>query len=88
MTHLTPYFGCWIMLALVVLALALYRKFVSAHEEDRYLHISQGEGRLIPHQIAVNRRIETIDRWGETLTVVTLLIGIGLACSYLYLALR
>jgi hypothetical protein len=47
MTRLTPYIGCWMILAAFVLVLALYRRLVAAHEEDRYVHISQGESRLL-----------------------------------------
>jgi hypothetical protein len=87
MTHLIPYVSLWVLLAAVVLGLALYRKFVSAHEEDRYVHISEGEARLIPHQVAVNHKIGVIDRCGEILTVVTLFAGIVLAVIYLYVVL-
>ena len=87
MTNLVPYIGVWILLAVVVLALALYRKFVTAHEEDRYVHLAQAETQLIPHQVAVNHKIQTMDRWGEILTAVTLVIGLALACLYLYVVL-
>ena len=87
MTNLIPWVSIWTLLALVVLGLALYRKFVSTYEEDRYLHVSQGEARLIPHQVAVSQKIEKIDRWGESLTILTLLAGVALACIYLYFAL-
>jgi hypothetical protein len=75
------------LLAAFVLVLALYRKFVSAHEEDRYVHISEGEARYVPHQVAVNHKLEMIDRWGEALTIATLLVGLGLAGVYLYFRL-
>ena len=75
------------LLALFVLGLALYRKFLSAHEEDRYVHISEGEARFIPHQVAVNQKIDKIDRWGEALTIATLVAGMGLATAYLYFIL-
>lgn len=81
---LIPYVGGWIVLAVVVLALALYRKFVSSHEADNYVHISEGEARLIPHQVAVNRTMDKIDHWGEILTIVTVAGGICLAFLYLY----
>jgi len=51
------------------------------------MHISEGEARLLPHQIAVNHKMEVINRCGEILTVVTLLAGVGLAGIYLYLVL-
>lgn len=84
MNNLTLYIGIWAFLALVALALALYRKFVSAHEEDRYVHISEGEAHLIPYQVSINRRLQTIDRWGELLTVLSLIAGLALASVYLY----
>jgi hypothetical protein len=84
MTNLSPFVTGWMILALSVLGLALYRKFISAHEEDRYLHISEGEAKLIPHQIEVNGRIGQVDRWGEFLTIVTLIAGLALACIYAY----
>lgn len=87
MTNLVPYFSAWVLLAASVLGLALYRKFVSAHEEDRYVHVSEAEARLIPHQVAVNRKIGKIDQWGETLTVFTLVTGVMLVCIFLYRAL-
>ncbi|MBV8831516.1 MAG: hypothetical protein JO217_05795 [Acidobacteriaceae bacterium] len=86
-TTLSPYVGLWMLLAVVVLALALYRNFVSAHDEDRYVHISEGEARLIPHQVAVNSKIDRIDRWGESLTIIALVTGIALGCVYFYFSL-
>ena len=86
MTNLIPYVGAWVFLAILVLGLALYRKFV-AIRGDNYVHISEGEARLIPHQITVNQQISQIDRWGEVLTIATLIAGLGLACLYLYRAL-
>ncbi len=86
MTNLGPYIGAWMVLAVVVLALALYRKFVSVHG-DNYLHVSEGESSLIPHQISVNQKIDRIDRWGEILTVLTLVAGLALGCVYFYRAL-
>jgi hypothetical protein len=87
MTNLVPWISIWMLLAVFVLALALYRKFVSAHEEDRYVHISEGEARSIPHQIAINHKLEKIDRWGEALTIATLVAGVVLAAVYLYFRL-
>jgi hypothetical protein len=87
MTNLIPYVGAWMLLVVVVLGLALYRKVVSIHG-DNYVHVSEGEARLIPHQVAVNQKIDNIDGWGEILTIVTLLAGLTLACIYVYAALN
>ena len=87
MTNLNAAVGAWIFLVMFIIGLALYRKFVSVHE-DRFVHISQGEARHVPNQIEVNQQIDKLDRWGEILTGAALVGGLGLACAYLYLALR
>lgn len=87
MMNLTPYVALWIVLAILVLGLALYRRILSTHA-DNYVHLSQGEAQLIPRQIQINHRLNTVDRWGEMLTVVTLFAGIALASAYVYLALH
>jgi len=84
--NFTPYIILWSLLALVVLGLALYRKVITTHDEDDLVHISEGEQRLIPHQVAVNAKIHKIDRWGETLTVVTVIAGLLIAVAYLWAA--
>jgi hypothetical protein len=73
----------WAILGLATLALALYRKFVSMREDD-YLHLSAGEERLIPQQVATFRKIGAIDRWGITMTILTVSTGLALAVLYLY----
>jgi hypothetical protein len=75
----------WAILGLATLALALYRKFVAMREDD-YLHLSAGEERLIPQQVATFCKIGSIDRWGITMTIVTVVLGLALAALYLYQA--
>ncbi len=78
----------WAVLTVVVLALALVRKFTSWYGEDDYVHLAAGEERAIPHQIAVTRRLDRIDAWGKTLTLVDLLYGLTLFSVMLYTAWR
>jgi hypothetical protein len=82
--NLTPYIILWSLLGLLVLGLAVYRKLITTHEEDALVHLSQGEERLIPHQVAVNVKIHKIDRLGEVLTVATVVCGLAIAASYLW----
>jgi hypothetical protein len=82
--NITPYVILWSLLGLVVLGLALYRKLINLHQEDDLVHISEGEQRLIPHQVAINARIRMIDRWGEILTVTTVVGGLLIAAAYLW----
>jgi uncharacterized membrane protein len=82
---MTAFVIFWAILGLATLALALYRKFVTMREDD-YLHLSAGEERQIPQQVATFRKIGKIDRWGITMTIVTVVLGLALAALYLYQA--
>jgi hypothetical protein len=83
--NLLPAVLIWALLAIAALGLALYRKFVSAEEED-LIHLGPGEERQIPEQIALASRLKAVDRWGKTLTVITMAIGVVVAAVYLYQA--
>ena len=80
---MTAFVIFWTILGVATLALALYRKFVTMREDD-YVHLSAGEERLIPQQVATFKRIGAIDRWGITMTIVTVVLGLALAALYLY----
>lgn len=83
--NLTPSFVIWVILAIATLGLALYRKLISASEED-LIHLGPGEERQIPEQVALAARLKTVDRWGKILTVITVLVGLAIAAVYLYQA--
>lgn len=67
--------------------LALYRKFLSMHEDD-LIHLGPGEEKLVPQQVAMAHRIAVIDRWGEVLTVLTATFGLVALAVYLYEVFR
>ena len=75
--------GVWLAMAAVVFALIAYRKMVSAHEDDM-VHLHENEAKLVAQQTAVANRLEMIDRWGKTLTLITALFGAAIAALYLY----
>ncbi len=81
--NLTPAVVIWAVLAIATLGLALYRKLVSASEED-LVHLGPGEERRIPQQVSLAAKLEGIDRWGKILTIVTVVIGLAMAALYLY----
>jgi uncharacterized membrane protein len=83
--NLTPAVVIWVILALATLGLALYRKLISAGEED-LIHLGPGEERHIPEQVALEAKLDAIDRWGKILTVITVLVGLAMAAVYLYQA--
>jgi hypothetical protein len=78
--NLLPYAVFWGVLAIVVVFLIIYRKSVSSHEDDS-LHL---EGSGPTEQMALAHRLELIDRWGKTLTVVVAVYGVALAAIFLY----
>jgi hypothetical protein len=80
---MTPIIILWVCLGVFTLALALYRKILSAKEDD-YLHIADGEAKLIPQQAELARKLDWIDKVGETLTVITVVFGLALGGAYLY----
>lgn len=83
MLTLTPLMFIWTAFAAVTLGLALYRKVISAHEHD-IVHLAASEAAEIPKQEALAARLGVIDKWGKTLTVVTLVFGLALGSVYLY----
>jgi hypothetical protein len=68
-------------MALSVLVLIVYRRQV-AREEDDSLHVM--DAAAVPHQEAVAHKLEAIDKWGKTLTILTVAAGIAIAAVYFY----
>ena len=81
--NLIPYIVFWSFLVVVVLGLALYRKLVTIHGDDEIIHLGAGEEKLIPHQVALARKLQFIDRWGKTLTVCSVAFGLLIAGVFL-----
>lgn len=80
---MTTFVIFWAVLGFATLALAGYRKLASMRE-DSFLHLSPGAEGLIPQQVAMSRKIGSIDRWGIAMTIVTLVLGLALAGLYIY----
>src|SRR4029078_7577183 len=78
--------GLWMVFGSVTLILAIYRWVFSAHNENDIVHLGAGEEKEIPRQITLARKIHAIDNWGKAMTVLTAVIGLGLATAYLYQA--
>ncbi|HTT60475.1 MAG TPA: hypothetical protein VMG35_01490 [Bryobacteraceae bacterium] len=78
--NLLPYAIFWGVLAIVVLFLIIYRKSVSAREDDS-IHL---EGGMPSEQVALAHKLGVIDRWGKLLTVIVAIFGVALAAIYLY----
>jgi len=79
--NFTPLTVIWALLALVVLAMAGYRKSISG-QEDETLHL--GDPVESTHQVQVAHKLDVIDKWGKLLTVVVAVYGLLLAIAYTY----
>lgn len=82
--NLIPYIAAWAVCGLAVCALALYRKVLTFHGDDEFVHLAQSEERLIPQQVALGHKLDLIDRWGKGLTVFTAASGLAIAAVILY----
>jgi hypothetical protein len=71
----------WGLLALVVLAMAGYRKMISVKEEET-LHL--GDPVETNHQVQIAQKLEVVDKWGKLLTVVVAAYGLLLLIAYTY----
>ena len=86
--NMIPYIAIWAVVAVTVLALALYRKILTFHGDDEFIHLTEGEQTMIPQQVALGHKLALIDRWGKALTVFTAAYGVGLVGIILYEAWR
>ena len=84
--NLTLVVTVWFVLGIATLALAVYRRIFATHSEEDVVRLGPGEEGEIPKQVALAHKMEVIDRWGKTLTIIVVVIGLGLAAAYLYQA--
>jgi uncharacterized membrane protein len=75
-----PLIVVWIALALVVLALFIWRQTVSRGEDDS-LHVMHG---ALTQQTSMANKLDVIDKWGKVLTVITVIFGLLLAAAFVY----
>jgi len=79
--NFTPLTIVWGVLALVVVAMALYRRSISVKEEET-LHLSDPSESA--HQVVIAHKLEHVDKWGKALTVAVVVYGVLLAIAYTY----
>ncbi|MGA3260920.1 MAG: hypothetical protein ABSE35_18715 [Bryobacteraceae bacterium] len=83
MSPYVPFVVLWAVLALAVISLIVYRRVVAAGEDDM-IHISDAAGSVTSQQVTVAQKLDQIDKWGKTLTVITAVFGIVLVGIYVY----
>ena len=73
----------WAVLAMFVLALAIYRKVLSSKEDDS-MHLADADTGIVSQQNVLAEKLEIIDKWGKILTIVVVVYGLALASLLLY----
>jgi hypothetical protein len=81
--NLFPFAVIFAFMAAGVIALIVVRKRISAGEDDT-LHVMEGDAAMIPHQQAIAHKLEVIDRWGKSLTALTVVFGLTLGALWVY----
>jgi hypothetical protein len=79
---LTPFVAGWLALACTIAGLAIYRRLVSAREDDM-LHVLDNESHVLK-QAAIAHQLDMVDRWGKILSVTATVYGALLAVGYFY----
>jgi ABC-type uncharacterized transport system permease subunit len=74
-----PLLVVWTALALVVLALFIWRQAVSNHEDDS-LHVNGA----LPQLASFAQKLDAIDKWGKILTVIAVVSGLLIAGAFVY----
>jgi hypothetical protein len=83
---LIPFIAIWSVCGLAVLAIALYRKVLTFHGDDEFIHLADGEERLTPQQVARGHKLDLIDHWEKSLVLFTVTLGVVIAAVVLYQA--
>ena len=78
---LLPLVIVWIVLALGVLTLFLWRQALARSEDDS-LHVMHG---TLTSQTSLSAKLDVIDKWGKILTVITVALGLLIAAGYIWL---
>ncbi len=78
-----PYVATWAVLAVVVIVIAVYRNKV-ARRDDQSLDLMVKDERVIEEQKLAIKKIRTIDRLGQALTVLTITYGLVIVAIYFY----
>jgi hypothetical protein len=82
--NLMPFLIIWMVLAVAVLALFIWRQTVARNEDDN-LHVMDGAAvQETAQQAVVAQKLEFIDKWGKIITVVALVYGVVIGGLYVY----
>ena len=79
---LSPFFAIWVVMALGVGGLIVYRRHI-ANKEDDVLHLGASSG-AVAQQSTIAEKLDQVDKWGKLLTIIALVYGAILAAIYFY----
>jgi len=84
--YFLPFVILWVLLALVILALFVWRKTVASKEDDN-LHVLDGASvERSAAQSVIAQKLDYIDKWGKITTVVAVVYGVILAGVYVWIS--
>jgi len=81
--NLIPYISTWSILAVAVVIIAIYRVRV-ARRDDRSLDLLVSDQHVIAEQQMAIKKIRSIDRLGQALTVLAITYGLVIVTMYFY----
>ncbi len=78
--NLFPFFILFCVLAAIVIAMIIWRRIVSQHE-DNFVHVM---GDIPADQVRIEHKLEQIDKWGKLITVITVVYGVAIGALYFW----
>jgi hypothetical protein len=79
---LSPFLAIWVVMALGVAGLIVYRKHI-ANKEDDVVHLGASSG-AVAQQTTIAAKLDQVDKWGKTLTLIAAVYGFILLAIYFY----
>ena len=80
--NFVPFLTLWVLLALTVMALFIWRKAVSSKEDDTLHVLDAAFGEKTAQQAVVAQKLDLIDKWGKIVTVLAVVYGVILGGLY------
>jgi ABC-type Fe3+ transport system permease subunit len=83
--NFVPFVILWVVLALAVLALFIWRRTVSGKEDDN-LYLDGTSAAKAVHQEEFAKKLNLIDKWGKIATVLAVVYGVVLGGIFVWMS--